>query len=325
MRKLILLSLSALLLGLTAGAAVAQQKGGISARKDVVKDIKAPPATVKAFLDCTNATPVVLDASYSGDTTGGVNNVSAYGCSTWDESGPEAVFVLNLTGPTMFHVDLTSVADLDLVALDSCDEDLGCIVVADTGILTNSPVTGTFYFVVDGYAGNEGAFTLDFVQDPLPIPVDACAEVIQPLPGNEGDVVPPGTYAFSGDTCASTNHLEYLACADYTEAGLDEFFEFTLQPGASIDVMVTSTADGALWIVDACMEPFGCLAYADASLTGSPETISYINTGSTQKTVFLVVDSWGDSSCGTFTVSITINGGVVAVDLPSWGALKTRF
>lgn len=329
MRKLFLTFLITMFCLSLASLSFANEKGGFSSVKDAQKDIKGPPATVKASLDCSGATPVTFGTLIFGDTTGGVNNVSTYGCSTYDESGPEVVFVLTLTEPTMFHVDLTPAfgIDLDLAAIDGCDEDLGCLIVADSGIVTNAPATGTIYFVVDGYNGDFGPFELLFTQDPIPDPVDACAEVIQPLPGNEGDVVPPGNYSFSGDTCGSTNHIEFLDCGGYPEAGLDNFYEFTLLPGASIDVSVTSSTDGALWILDACQEPFGCLGYADASYTGEAETVAYSNATGSQQTVFLVVDSYSFSGggCGTFTGEITVNGGVVGVEVPSWGALKTRF
>ena len=283
--------------------------------------------TVKANLDCSSATTVMLDNTYTGDTNDGVNNVSAYSCSSFDESGPELVFVLELTEPTMFTINLIPEAgvDLDLAVLSSCDEDLGCEIVADTGVNTLSPISGTIYLVVDGYNGAAGTFTLELIQDPLPEPADACDEVMQPLPGEEGDVVPDGTYSFSGDTCGSTNHIEFLDCADFSEAGLDNFYEFTMLPGSTIDVTVTSTADGALWILDACAEPFTCLGYGDATLSGEPETVAYTNDTGAQQRVFLVVDSWGVDSCGTFTGEITVNGGVVGFELPSWGEVKARF
>lgn len=327
MQRLLTITLAMVLVLSVATAAMAVDKSPIQPLKEVEKEVRAPQMTVKANLDCSGATTVMLDNTYTGDTNTGVNNVSAYSCSFYDESGPELVYVLNLTEPSMFTINLIPEAgvDLDLAVLSSCDEDLGCEIVADTGVVTNSPVSGTIYLVVDGYNGAAGSFTLELIQDPLPEPVDACAEVIQPLPGEEGDIVPDGTYAFSGDTCGSTNHIEFLDCADYSEAGLDNFYEFTMLPGATIDVTVTSTADGALWILDACAEPFTCLGYGDATLGGEPETVSYTNDTGAQQRVFLVVDSWGADTCGTFTGDITVNGGVVGLELPSWGEVKARF
>ncbi len=52
------------------------------------------------------------------------------------------------------------------------------------------------------------------------------------------------------------------------------------------------------------MGAFTCLAYADDSLTGEAETINYTNTTGAQAVVFLVVDSWGADSCGTYDLDI---------------------
>ena len=50
--------------------------------------------------------------------------------------------------------------------LDQCDEDLGCLIVVDTGVYASEPVPGDFYFVVDGYAGAACTFTLTFTTEP---------------------------------------------------------------------------------------------------------------------------------------------------------------
>jgi hypothetical protein len=281
----------------------------------------------KGLFDCSGAIPVELDQSYFGNTNTGVNNVSFYGCSFFDESGPELVYVLTLTEPKMFSVDLIPEAgvDLDLAVLDQCDEDLGCILVADFGVVTNAPLSGTFYFVVDGYNGVAGSFELVFTEIMPPPPASACDRVEQPLPGNEGDIL-VGSFPLSGDTCGGENTISLLDCADYTENGLDNWYEFVLLPGASIEATITSTADGALWIVDACAEPFTCLGYADATLANQPETVGYVNTTGQQQVVHLVVDSWGTDTCGTFSGSVVINPpGVIDNDSMSFGEIKARF
>ena len=295
---------------------------------DRVPTIGGP--TDKGLLDCSSATPVMLDMTYSGDTSTGVNNVSTYGCSSFDESGPELVYVLELTEPTMFTVNLLPEVgvDLDLAVLDQCDEDLGCLIVADTGVSTLVPQVGTIYFVVDGYLGVSGTFDLEFIQDPLPEPIDACARVEQPLPGQEGDVL-VGNYSFAGDTCGSPNSVETQPCGFYTEAGADNWYEIVLLPGASIDVTMTHSTDGALWLFDACAEPFDCLGYADDTLSGEPETLSYTNTTGSQQVVYLVVDSYvgfDGIDCGTFTADVVINPpGVIGLEASSWGEVKARF
>ncbi len=281
----------------------------------------------KGLLDCTGAIAVMLDAVYGGTTLGAPSVVDAYGCSSFDESGPEVVYVLTLTEATNFSVNLVPAAgvDLDLAVLDSCDEDLGCLIVADFGVSTNVPLSGTFYFVVDGYNGAAGGYTLEFIDNGVPGPIDACDRIEQPLPGQEGDVL-VGSFPLNGNTCGSPNSIELLDCADYTEAGFDNWYEFVLLPGASIDVTVTHASDGALWLVDACAEPFVCLDYADASFTGEPETIAYTNGTGAQQAVYVVVDSYGALSCNDFTGTVIINPpGVIANEQATFGAVKARF
>lgn len=296
-------------------------KGDTSSRPEVTDLSKV------GALDCSGAVSVSLGTTVSGDTNTGVNNVTTYSCSFYDESGPELVYILDLPNPTMFTIDLVPEAgvDLDLAVLDQCDEDLGCIIVSDAGIVTNSPVQGTFYLVVDGYAGAAGTFDLILTEEDLPEPADACDQVQQPIPGNEGDVF-TGVVNISGDTCGAGNDLEFLDCADYSEAGQDDWYELVLLPGALLEINVTNAADGALWLVDACSEPLNCVAYADATLSGEAENIVYTNETGSNQVVYLVVDSYGVDSCGAYTGTITVNPpGVIDNDADSFGSMKARF
>jgi len=126
--------------------------------------LAAPPAAAAA-LDCSAAVEVELGQAYDGDNTGLPDNVSMYACSDWDESGGEVVHHLHLERPHDFTVSLASECDLDLAVLDACDEVVGCLQVVSDTITTTSPMSGDFYFVVDGYEGAGCAFTLALVDD----------------------------------------------------------------------------------------------------------------------------------------------------------------
>jgi hypothetical protein len=172
------------------------------------------------------------------------------------------------------------------------------------------------------YAGDDGADQyLDAVQlgaPPAPPPV-ACDNA-KPLACEDG--------LLSGDTCDGYNYLSTLGCASYTEAGLEHWYAVTLAPGGNFAATVTYTAkDGALWILDACQAPTNanCLAFADDTFSGQAEVVSYANTGTTNKTIYLVVDSWGAASCGAYTGTYSCSGSPVAIDRASWGGLKTLY
>jgi hypothetical protein len=76
-------------------------------------------------LDCSAAVSASCGGSYQGDTTGAHSNITYYGCSSWDESGPEEVYVLT-TGAagdiTATLSDMDAGVDLDVFMLSSCDE-----------------------------------------------------------------------------------------------------------------------------------------------------------------------------------------------------------
>jgi len=314
MKKLIIIAVT---ISLVASAAFAAAPEGAfkSASKVMPMKSSAHDGVNLGLLDCTNAIEIVLGATYDGDNTGAVNNVTTYGCSPWDESGGEVVYYLNLTTPSTLTIDLIpDGCDLDLAVLSECDEDLGCILVADFGVFADEPISGEFYFVVDGYLGAGCPFQL-VTTDGSPPEVNFCDVVDQ---ANGGDT-------FSGTTCGGLNLISALGCEDFTENGLEYYYEVFMPAGSSFTADVTSTADGALWVVDACEAPFGCLAYADDTLTGELETVSYTNDSASDMFVYLVLDSWGTDTCGDYDMTFATTGGAVAVEGAAFGAVKALY
>jgi len=313
MKKLIVLTIA---LGLVAGAAFAGVPDGALRTINKIPPVKNSAVDGKVgLLDCSGAIEIALDNTYTGDSTGAPNNVTTYGCSSWDESGGEVVYHLFLAEAAMWEATLTaSGCDLDLVVLDQCDENLGCLIVADSGVVTNTAVSGDFYFVVDGYSGAACPFTFEIATVTPPPPVEFCSSV--------EDVF--GT-TFTGTTCTGVNLIESYECGTYTEAGLEYYYEIFMPSGSSFTADVTNTADGALWVMDACADPINCLAYADGTLAGAVETVSYANTTASDMYVYLVIDSYGTDSCGDYEMTFTSTGGSVAVEQAAFGAVKALY
>jgi hypothetical protein len=272
----------------------------------------------KAMLDCSGQIEVALNNTYSGDNTSAPNNVTTYGCSGWNESGGEVVYHLFLASPSMWHADLTpSGCDLDLAVLDACDETAGCLIVVDSGVITNQPVQGDFWLVVDGYGGARCAYTLTLTEDPLPQPVDFC-EYVTSLTCADQDL--------NGDTTTGQNLLtsQMSGCTGYTESGNENYYAITLFPSGSFTATVGfATADAAIYVLDACVEPFTCLVGADDTLSGEAETLTYSNTGTEMQTVYLVIDSY--SGYGAYTGTLICDPGTVSVEMRSWGAVKAVY
>lgn len=181
--------------------------------------------------------------------------------------------------------------------------------------------TPTFTF---RYAGNDGAdHYLDHVRigtyspPPPPDPVSFCNQVFQGT----------GTH-FTGNTCDGANRISLLDCGAYAENGLEHYYEIQVPAGCFFSANVTyDTADGALWLLDSCQAPggaFGCLGYADDTLAGGPETISYTNGTSSMQIVYLVLDSWGTGACGHYSFDF-ISDCAVSTESESFGSIKAMF
>jgi len=183
---------------------------------------------------------------------------------------------------------------------------------------------GSIVNIAFRYAGDDGAdHHFDAIQigtytpPPPPPPISFCANLI--------DV--EGTGMFYGDTCDGVNLVSTLGCQTYTENGLEDYYEVFMPAGSTFTATVTNTADGALWVLAECeaeAAAFTCLATADDTFTGDPEVVSYTNTGG-DMVVFLVVDSWGTASCGTYEMLFESPDGAVANQDMSMGSVKSLF
>ncbi len=175
------------------------------------------------------------------------------------------------------------------------------------------------------YAGIDGAdqhfdavvFGTEGWAPPAPEDVEFCDMLIEAQ----------GSGTFTGDTCDGVNLIESLECGNYTESGLEAYYEVFMPAGATFTATVTNTADGALWVLADCVGPegvFECLGYADDTVSGQPEVVTYTNEGSEDMVVYLVIDSYSDS-CGEYTMEFVSDGGAVATEEVSMDGLKALY
>ena len=117
----------------------------------------APPAP----LDCTNAIELICGQTIAGDNTTAPNTVFTYSCSSWNESGGELVYTLDLIDNyNSISAQLTNMsADLDVFILTDCDA-ATCVAYGNSTATLNYPNPGLYYVVVDGYNGASSAFDL---------------------------------------------------------------------------------------------------------------------------------------------------------------------
>jgi hypothetical protein len=72
----------------------------------------------EGMLDCSGAIEIALNNTYAGTNVGAPNNVSLYGCGTWNESGGELVYHLFLPTEKMWTASVSSTCDLDIAVLE---------------------------------------------------------------------------------------------------------------------------------------------------------------------------------------------------------------
>ena len=124
-----------------------------------------PTETPISWIDTSRLIPAACSSGagsrYDGDTTGKPNNASRYGTITWDEAGPEDVYVLQKTvvSDLSVYIESLSGADLDVFLLYSPDP-AALLEGGNTGFTYRNLAPGTYYVVVDGYAGAMGAYRL---------------------------------------------------------------------------------------------------------------------------------------------------------------------
>ncbi len=112
--------------------------------------------------------PLSCGARVHDTTVGAPARVDAYPCRpSWDESGPERVYVLSLRGAQPVTITLgieDPRVDLDLFLLEDLRPD-ACVAAGDTYLISGrggvpETLEGVYYVVVDGYEGSAGEYDL---------------------------------------------------------------------------------------------------------------------------------------------------------------------
>ncbi len=133
--------------------------------------------------DCATATPIACGQTVTGNTSTGVNNTVGPYCSAYcNYTGKEKVYSLNVTTTSTVTINATGLTgDLDMFLLNACNRN-SCM--ASSGYASNSNeqiikvlTPGTYYIVLDGYAGAISPFQLSVSCVPLSGGID-CNTII---------------------------------------------------------------------------------------------------------------------------------------------------
>lgn len=183
-----------------------------------------------------------------------------------------------------------------------------------------APATGTYYLGIIAYdaaaVGTYQAF-ISCESAPAAPANDQCAGAI---------ALPCGTLNLAGSTAGALNDYNpgTGGCTGYTAAGLDVVYKVTATVGQSLNLTYTSSADASLYIVTDCADPVGtCVAGADETVSGQAETLTYAFTHA--GTYYVVLDSYGTSTFGNWTLTGSYECGAVGTTHGTWGKLKTIY
>lgn len=291
----------------------------LSAGDAMTGPIKNAPILHRGDLDCSNVLPIAPGETVTGSNVGAPSNVSTYpGCIDWGMNDGEVVYELTVGEDGVYDIDLRpDGCDLGLVLLSACDE-YACIDGSDVWGDEHVHATltaGVYYVVVDGYdTGNECPYELsvarylehhcDIVMDP------SCDTDVTGSTSHGGYLTDPNVI------CGPTGHLNAF--------GREDWYALTVGTGASIRVeLALDHAGAALWLLDDCVEPYGCLDYYCLNYTGA--LLFYTNTTGTDNEVYIVVDQNAPGTTGPYTLSLTCTGNVVLSDEASWGEIKVMY
>jgi hypothetical protein len=174
----------------------------------------APPGGAQAI-------PIACGGSASGDTTGGTNQLTwaDYGCVDYSKNGPENFYALTVNQGQAVTISVgTTGTPWDVEILLVGENGGACVpndclgvseTVADPEVINTFLNPGTYYIVVDGYASEEGAYTIDVACSP-------CSDV-------DGDTY--GDEACGGTDCddndPNINPAEWEICGNVADEDCD--------------------------------------------------------------------------------------------------------
>jgi hypothetical protein len=271
---------------------------------------------------CSSAFAVNGSGTFAGNTLQALNDYQdAQSCTGFQETGPDQVYRVALNAGDRLQATLqpTTSWDSAIYVVTSCANIAQSCVAGIDGttpehIDYTAVAAGTYYVIVDGFAGAGGPYTLNLNITPAPIPNDRCTGAI--------DVTHGGT--FNGDTTNATNDYDpgSAGCTGFPETGHDVAYVVTLHPNDRIVASLDAPWDSALYLVSDCANVgTSCVAGSDA---GNPEHIDYTSTGG--GTYYLIVDGYANAQ-GTFTLTVSVSPGAVttgdtcatAIAVPSGG------
>jgi hypothetical protein len=117
----------------------------------------------KAEVGCSVAGTIACDETKDGDTSKVKNLLAEYSCTGLDETGPDEgwAFTAGTDDTVTVTVDYAPEIDLDIMILDASCTPAGCVDFDDVSVAVEVKKGETYHFVVDGYSGDAGAYSIN--------------------------------------------------------------------------------------------------------------------------------------------------------------------
>ncbi len=280
----------------------------------------APPSGV-----CNSVGTLTANSSISSanDDPGSTDAVNTWGCTSWDESGPEIVwsFTAPVDGQGTVAISLPgwfNTSDLDVFVLDGalgCNP-AACVAYGAESTTWTATAGSTWYIVVDGYQGDSSDFDLDLsfqsssefncgdgVDDDGDGQADCddsdCAASSSCQCVDEFSLSCGSTDAWYTGSGQGSDVVDGYSCVSWAETGPEYAYSFTPTADASVTVELTpaSGIDLDVFVLGGTCTGAGCVAYGDNSVTWS----------ATAGTPYHVVVDGYSGDAGDYSLSVTCN------------------
>lgn len=279
--------------------------------------ITTSPPLVSGGSTC--AAPIALDAgTFVSTTAGRSSQFDFFGSAGCEATTPAPDTIFSVTVPPSSMVHATVTPDGWDAVLNVLSSPAACGLTTDAGTfgatcltssdgprtasveevsIRNTTATATTaLLVVDGHdVQHFGSFTITTEVVPMTaMPGDTC-QAPQPLLMS-GSVTGLTTSGYFNDVETASS------CSSFQNRGADRIFSITVPAGKQLTAVVIPNGwDAALVILDgmACGMNATCFESSDSSISGA-ETARFTNSGTADRTVYLVVDAYSASASGTF-------------------------